>query len=195
MAQMGLRRRIAPDFHFHAFEAAGAVAFGLASEVVDRFPFLVETAAGIGLDPVAATAEQTIERQFGDFAGDVPERDVDAADRIHDDAAAAVLAGAREHLLPQPLDQQRVLADQHGSQHLVDDAGGGAATDPGLADPDDPLVGLDLDEKAAAPGLHAAGAAIGRLAAIGERYCADVDDLHDFSPRSASLSMLTRPGS
>ena len=57
------------------------------------------------------------------------------------------------------------------------------------------LVEIETDEKAAAPGLHAAGAAIGRLAAIGERYCADVDDLHDFSPRSASLSMLTRPGS
>ncbi len=121
MAQMGLRRRIAPDLHLHAVEAAGAVAFGLAGKIVDRLAFLVKAAAGIGLDPLAAAAEKAIERQPGDLAGDVPERDVDAADRIHDDAAAAKLSGAREHLLPQPLDQQRVLADQHRLQQLVDD--------------------------------------------------------------------------
>ena len=116
MAQMGLRRRIAPDFHLHALEAAGAVTLGLTGEIVDRLSFLVEAAAGIGLDPVAAAAEQTIERQFGDLAGNVPERDVDTADRIHDDAAPTVLAGAREHLLPHPLDQERIFADQHQLQ-------------------------------------------------------------------------------
>jgi len=116
MAQMSLRRRVAPDLHLHAFEAAGAVTLGFTGEVVDRLALLVETAAGIRLDPVTATAEQTIQWQIGDLAGDVPERDVDAADRIHDNPAAAVLAGACEHLLPQPLDQQRVLADQHRLQ-------------------------------------------------------------------------------
>jgi hypothetical protein len=102
MAQMALRRWVAPDLHLDALEAAGAVALGLADEIVDRFAFLVEAAAGIGLDPLAAAAEETIKRQFGDLAGDVPQRDVDAADRIHDDAAAAELAGPHEHLLPQP---------------------------------------------------------------------------------------------
>ena len=32
-AQMGLGRRVAPDLHLHALEAAGAVAFGLTGEV------------------------------------------------------------------------------------------------------------------------------------------------------------------
>src|SRR6266404_5464045 len=177
MAQMGLRRRVAPDLHLHALEAAGAVALGLAGEIVDRLAFLVEAAAGIGLDPVAAAPEQAVERQFGDLAGDVPERDVDAADRVHDDAAAAKLAGAREHLLPQAFDQQRILADQHRRQLRLDHPLSGAAADPGLTDPDHPLVGLDLDQEAAAARLHAAGAAIGRLAAIGERCRADIDDL------------------
>src|ERR1700746_334003 len=102
MAQMGLGRRIAPDLHLHALEAAGAVALGFARKIVDRFAFLLEAAAGIGLDPLAAAAEQTVERQIGALAGDVPERDVDPADRIHDDPAAAELAGPRKHLLPQP---------------------------------------------------------------------------------------------
>src|SRR5271165_6653170 len=185
MAQMGLCRRVAPDLHLHALEAAGAVALGFAGEVVDRFALLVEAAAGVSFDPVAAAAEKTVERQFGDLAGDVPERDVDAADCIHNDAAPPELSGPREHLLPQPLDQQRVLADQHRPQHLLDNARGGPTADPGLTDPGHPLVGLDLDQQAAAPRLHAAGAAIGRLAAIGERYRADIDDLHDFNPRSA----------
>src|SRR5215831_8798800 len=168
MAQMGLRRRVAPDLHLHSLEAAGAVALGLAGEIVDPFAFPVEAAAGIGLDPVAAGAEKAIERQFRDLAGDVPQRDVDAADRIHDDAAAAELAGAREHLLPQALDQERVLADQHRPQDLLDDVAGGAAADPRLANPDRALIGLDLDKEAAAPRLHATGAPVGRLAAIGE---------------------------
>ena len=178
MTQMGLRRRIAPDLHFHASEATGAVALGFTGEVVDRLAFLVEAAAGIGLDPLAAAAEQAIERQIGDLTGDVPERDVDAADRIHNNPAAAVLARPREHLLPQPLDQERVLADQHRLQDLLDDVAGDATADPGLADPDHPLVGLDLDKEAAAARLHAAGASIGRVAPVGKRGCADIHDLH-----------------
>src|SRR3984893_9793517 len=183
MAQMSLRRRVAPDLHLHALEAAGAVALGLAGEIVDRLAFLVEAAARIGLDPVAAASEEAVERQFGDFSGDVPQSNVDAADRIHHDAAAAELAGAREHLLPQPFDQQGVLADQHRRQLLLDHPLSGAAANPRLADPDHPIVGLDLDQQAAAARLHAAGAAIRRLAAIGERCRADIDDLHDFNPR------------
>src|SRR5260370_17446928 len=85
-----------------------------------RLAVLVDAAAGIGLDPVAAGAEQAIHRQLGDLAGDVPQRDVDAADRLHDQAAPAVLPGAREHLLPEIFDQERVLADQQRRQILLD---------------------------------------------------------------------------
>src|SRR5437763_16702907 len=106
---MGLRRWITPDLHLHAFEAAGTIPLGLPGEIVGGFAFLVEAAAGIGLDPIAAAAEQTVERQVGDLPRDVPERDIGAADRIHDDAAAAVLARPREPPLPQPPAQERVL--------------------------------------------------------------------------------------
>src|SRR5271157_1661766 len=192
-----LTKAVEPDLGLVAGDRRGERIgdHGTARDVVDRFALLVEAAAGVSFDPVAAAAEKTVERQFGDLAGDVPERDVDAADCIHNDAAPPELSGAREHLLPQPLDQQRVLADQHRPQHLLDNARGGPTADPGLTDPGHPLVGLDLDQQAAAPRLHAAGAAIGRLAAIGERYRADIDDLHDFSPRSAPPAMLTRPAS
>src|SRR5262245_40913707 len=182
MTQMGLRRSITADLHLHTFEPPGTIALGLAGEIVDRFAFLVEAATGIGLDPAATPAEKPIERQFRDLTGNVPECDVDAADRVHNDTAAAELPGPREHLLPQPFDHQWVLADQHRPQHLFDDPCGSPAADPGLADPGDPLVGFDLDQQPPAMRLHAAGAAIGRLTAIGERDRADIGDLHIFSP-------------
>src|SRR5438105_13462925 len=98
-------RRIAADLHLHALEAAGAVTLRLAGEIGGRFAFLIKAAAGIGLDTVASCAEEAVYRQFGDLAGDVPQRDVDAADRMHEDAATTVLPRAREHLLPEMLDQ------------------------------------------------------------------------------------------
>ncbi len=182
---MRLGRGVAPDLHLHALETAGAVALGLAGEAVGRFAFLIEAAAGIGLDTVAAGAEQPVDRHPRDLAGDVPERNVDAAHRIHDDAAAAVLASAREHLLPQPFDQQRVLAEQHRPQLSFDHVAGAAAADPGLADADNAAIGFDLNQEAAAGRLHAAGAAIGGLAAVGQRDRADIDDLHRLSSRPA----------
>jgi hypothetical protein len=95
------------------------------------------------------------------------------------------LSGAGEHFLPQPFNQQRVLAKQHRPKLLFDDITGAAAADPRLADAGDATVGFDLDQQPAAARLHAAGAAIGRVAAIGERDRANIDDLHRLSPRSA----------
>ena len=58
----------------------------------------------------------------------------------------------------------------------------GAAAEPGLADADDALVGLDFYQQSPAARLHAAGAAIGRIAAIAQRGGADIDDLHSTTP-------------
>ena len=46
------------------------------------------------------------------LALDVPERDVDAADRVERDPAAAEVDQAAVHLVPEPLDVERVLADE-----------------------------------------------------------------------------------
>ena len=104
-APMRLGRGVAADLHLHALEAADAIGLGFGREVGGGFALLVEAARGIGLDPVAAAAEQPVDRHVGDLAGDVPQRDVDAADRLHDEPAPAVLPGAGEHLLPEMLDQ------------------------------------------------------------------------------------------
>ena len=186
-------RGVAADLHLHALEAAGAVSFGLAGDAVDALALLVEPAAGIGLDPVAAGPEQLIDRHFRDLAGDVPQRDVDAADRVHDDAAPPVLPGAHEHLLPQPLDHQRVLADEQRLQILLDTGRGGAAARPRLADADRAVIGLDLDQQRPASRLHPRGAGVRRLAFIGERDRADVLDLHGDLLPASSCPNLIRP--
>src|ERR1700689_4376718 len=121
MAVMRAGRGVATDLHLHALEAPGTIALALGGDAVGALAFLVEPAAGIRLDPVAAGAEQLVDWQLRDFAGDVPERDVDAADRVHRDAAPTILHGAYKHSLPEPLDHQRILADEQGLQILFDD--------------------------------------------------------------------------
>ena len=88
------------------------------------------------------------------------------------------MPGAREHLLPEIFDQERVLADQQRRQILLDYRRGDAAADPGFADADDAAIGLDLDDQGAAPRLHPGGAGIGRVARTGQRDRADGGDFH-----------------
>ena len=85
---------------------------------------------------------------------DVPESDVDRAERVDDRAAAAGHRRADVQVLPDRRGVERVAAEQHLPQppiHRVRPGGLDAgAGDPGvqvgLADPDEPLVGLDLDD-------------------------------------------------
>ena len=58
---------------------------------------------------ITAISKKPIQRQLSDFARDVPEGDIDATDGMHNDAPAAMLARALEHLLPQVLDEEWVL--------------------------------------------------------------------------------------
>src|SRR3954451_14078597 len=67
LAQMGPGRGIAPDLHLHALEAAGTIALGLPGNSIDALPLLVEAAAGVSLDPIAAGAEQPVDRHFRDL--------------------------------------------------------------------------------------------------------------------------------
>ena len=63
-------------------------------------------------------AEQLVDRHAEVLARDVPERDVDGAERAHDRRAAEVARAVQ--VLPVVLDPQRVLADQV-VRELVDD--------------------------------------------------------------------------
>ena len=103
----------------------------------------------------AATPEKLRNRATGGLAGQVPQSDVDGADHVQRRTASPVVIARVEEALPETVDLQRVFTDQHlaqpasdrmGRRHLDDrprEQRGGV----GLADADDPLVGMDAHEK------------------------------------------------
>ncbi len=91
-------------------------------------------------------AEQLPDRQVERFAEDVPERDVDRADRRHQDRPATI-ARAAKHRLPVPFDFGRVLADEVAL--VLEDRlahGQPFRRQRSLAEARDALVRVDLDE-------------------------------------------------
>ena len=61
-------------------------------------------------------AEQLVDGLAERLALDVPERDVETADRVDRDPAATEVDEAAVHLVPQALDIGRILADQRVAQ-------------------------------------------------------------------------------
>jgi hypothetical protein len=112
-------------------------------------------------------AEQLVDRDVERLALDVPEGDVDGGDGRGGDVAGREEA-ASEHLLPEALDLERVLADEERLE-VLDGAGDGklAAGEAAFADAPDALVGVHDDEGVVA------------LARPGrDEECFDIGDLH-----------------
>ena len=117
--------------------------------------------------PTAEAAEQLGHRDAEGLALEVEERDLDPGDRVGRDAAPV----AREllHPMDEPLRAERILADEELRQLLLDDRPDRRQRRPGrLAEADDALVGMDLDERGprrtdasrrAKPGAHASACA------------------------------------
>ncbi len=129
--------------HLHRGEAPAHRVAGLARGLGRP----VATDPAVDADAVAhAAAQQLGHRHAQGLALDVPQRLVDAGQRAHVDATAAVEAAAVEHR-PVVLDVARVLADEvvgqflHGGGHGV-----GTAFEDGLAPAVDAFVGFDLQE-------------------------------------------------
>ena len=107
------------------------------------------------------------------LSGDVPEGDVEGADRAHDGGAAKVAEPV--HVLPVVLDAQRVLADQVASE-LVDGRLRRLEEAPRarLADARQPCVGVDLREQVPV-----------------DRYRLDGGDLHGVAGSAAGDSLAS----
>lgn len=82
----------------------------------------VGQAGAVQADPVAElSAEQAVGRQAGEFAGQVPQGDLDAAQGGHDQAVEGVgAAQAGLHRGEEAVHVEGVLADQEGFEQLVD---------------------------------------------------------------------------
>ena len=85
-------------------------------------------------------AEHLVDRHAIGLAGEVPERDFDRRDAAALPAVPAELLDAAE----QPVDVAGVLAEQPALQHQRI---GGAGAVAHLAEPDDALVGVDLEQR------------------------------------------------
>ena len=100
-------------------------------------------------------AEQLADRLAERLPLDVPERDVDAADRVDRDSAAADEDDAAIHLVPEPLDVERILTDQQPAEAVrdrvrarsADERRDGLGRRVDFADAGDPLVGVDQDDE------------------------------------------------
>ena len=151
----------------------------------------------VGADPVVLDgAEQLADRLAERLPLDVPERDVDAADRVDRDPAAADEDHAAIHLVPEPLDVERVLADQQLAQALRDRVRAGRVHERrdglgrrvDLADAGDPLVGVDQDDEIVLaavrdPLVHGG---------LPQDDGLDIGDLQACLPLAAGLSIITR---
>src|SRR6266581_7860045 len=125
-----------------------AARLGRATALDQAFDGLIEH---VVVDPrlVARLAtQQGIDRHAEVFAGDVPQRDVDGAERAHDRRPAKV--GGAIHVLPVVFDAQGILPDQV-VREFGDDLLGSFEERPGtgFAQPDDAGIGVNFDKQIA----------------------------------------------
>src|SRR6185436_4349981 len=138
---------------------------------------------------VLRTAEQVVDGLALRLALDVPQRYVDARQRMEGDPTAADVDQPAVHLPPEALDVARILADQQVVERAgdrvgarpLDEGGNGLGGRVDLADADDALVGRDPDHEIV---LAAVGDPVvhGRLA---QDDGLDLGDLHACSLDSA----------
>jgi hypothetical protein len=89
-----------------------------------------------------------VDRLLAQLAQQVPQRQVDARQGVHDQALAAIILGGEVHLVPDLLDLGGIAAFQEAGQMLLDDVGGGLAAG-GHREADRAIGGLDLDDQRA----------------------------------------------
>ena len=117
----------------------------------------------------ARAAKQSIDRHAIQLAGDVPQRHVDAGQRVDHERAAAHVAMRPEQLLPQMLDPRRVLAIEQIEERFREDFGRSRIDRLDVTPAGDAVIGLDTDEEDGTdpPGPQArdtdGGGAIGHL--------------------------------
>ena len=132
---------VAPEPHLHPPEAVRDMPRGLGLELVDVVR--PEEPARVGGAAVRRGAEQLPDRRTLLLAAQVPERDVEAADRGDRRSLAAVPARQVVEPAPEPLRLGRVAADQVRREVLLDDRLDEVGMAVGGPDPRLAAVGLD----------------------------------------------------
>ena len=177
---VGNRETVVADHaHLGGGEALGRVARELSLRLLARRP----AAAGIAAHRAAYRAERLVERNAERLRLDVPDRDIDAGNRLHDDAAAPAFIGLRHtalerrraaraviHLLVDALGEHRVLADDFRCKLVLNDGRDDRRRSERRADAGEPIVGLDANERRVALHLCSEVGAVALLLRNGCRH-------------------------
>nr|AIF26358.1 putative mandelate racemase [uncultured bacterium fosmid pJB190D12_contig II] len=144
------------ELHLHQREAGVEVGERLVGEArrLARSRDAVET-GGVGLNATAKGAtQQLVDRLPVALAHDVPERDVDRADRGDHRSLAAVVARHVVHAVPQHLGVERIAPHDERAQRVLDHRGcdlrGLEPLRERLTPPDQPVVGDDFEQRGGA---------------------------------------------
>ena len=183
------------QLRLHFAEALFFQAPGGGDDPVEREP-AHQRAARIGRDPIARAAEQLPQRQVQRLAADVPQRHVERRQRQVEDAARPGRTGGGAQFGDDRLDAQRIVADDQCAQFVdrTPQRAGQRTAEISDADPDDPLVGLDLqsDDRA---GCVRVFRGVGKrlVGRQGDDLRANAGNLHRRTPRLKSGKTYT-PG-
>ena len=118
------------DFQFYGVVAHVGVGLTFLHQIRQGLAVLIVAAGHVAGNGVAGAAQQFVHRHVGRLAFDVPEGDVDRRHPGHYLGPAPARCGPsrivvqREHLVPQPLVIQRVLAQESGLEDLGHHPGG-----------------------------------------------------------------------
>jgi hypothetical protein len=138
------------DLHLDRLGAHRDVVVHLLLELFEPLPRLVIAARDVGGDAIAEAAEQLVEREIGRLGLDVPQTDIERADRARRQPTAADQF-RDPHPVPEPLHVVRVLPEQLRRQDL--DRGPADRAAAAEADPGDPLIGLDFHQRQSGVGV------------------------------------------
>ena len=165
---------VAPDLELQLGGAGIDERSGLARV---RLRLVDEQVADDGNPLPAEPAEQLGDRDTERLPLDVQERDLDPGDRIG--ANPAPVAGELLHPVHEPLRAERVLPDEELGQLRVDDRADRRERRSGsLADADDTLIGMDLDEQPGRRQPRPAGPDEGLTHRRAHWNCMDAGDPH-----------------
>ena len=115
--------RAEPDLHLDRLETFLDVASGFLDGFVDQPVHVGEIqAGGVAIDLGAeGAADQLVDRLVAGLADDVPQRDVDTADRGDRHALGAVILDPVVEIFPDHLDVERIAPDHAGCELAVDE--------------------------------------------------------------------------
>src|SRR3954449_11604566 len=161
-----------PSFSLMPVKSFADALMRLLDQIGERVaaPLTIE-ASGIGLAPVAQrAADQAMHRQAEMPALQIPQRDVDCAQRFDREALLAVVAQPIIEALPMPLGGERILPNQQRLVELYDRSGQPRRAER-LAPAAVAVLSDDLDKAGAAPFVP--GLRIGE--GLGQRCFENVD--------------------